>query len=248
MQAFHEHIGKDGFRLRGTSMSRIEGFSDVVFGFALTLIVVSLEVPRTYAELHAVFANFLPFAICFVVFLTVWWVHYKFFRRFGLEDALTIVLNCALLFTVLFYVYPMKFIFTVIAYELTGQSNSQAFSNAYQIRELMIVYAAGYAAIHLLMAALYANGWRQRVHLRLNDLERTLTLSYIAANVGVAVIGILCCIIAELLPVERSGESGFILFLIPVWMTVHGFIAGRKIRAARARMPPEDRHALPHQM
>ena len=29
----------------GCEVSRIEGFSDAVFGFALTLLVVSLEVP-----------------------------------------------------------------------------------------------------------------------------------------------------------------------------------------------------------
>ena len=65
MQATHEHISKDGFRLRGIHMSRIDGFSDVVFGFALTLLVVSLEVPRTYDEFHAVIVGFLPFAVCF---------------------------------------------------------------------------------------------------------------------------------------------------------------------------------------
>jgi hypothetical protein len=34
MQTLNEHIAKDGFRLRGTAMSRVDGFSDVVFGFA----------------------------------------------------------------------------------------------------------------------------------------------------------------------------------------------------------------------
>ena len=48
MQPLHDHIAKDGFRLRGTEMSRIDAFSDVVFGFALTLIVVSLDVPKTF--------------------------------------------------------------------------------------------------------------------------------------------------------------------------------------------------------
>ena len=40
-----EHVQKDGFRLRGLGMSRIDAFSDVVFGFALTLLVVSLDAP-----------------------------------------------------------------------------------------------------------------------------------------------------------------------------------------------------------
>ena len=32
---------------RHRDVSRLEGFSDAVFGFALTLLVVSLEVPET---------------------------------------------------------------------------------------------------------------------------------------------------------------------------------------------------------
>jgi len=251
MQALHEHIAKDGFRLRGTSMSRIEGFSDVVFGFALTLIVVSIEVPRTYDQLHAVLADFLPFAICFVLFLTVWWSHYQFFRRFGLEDVRTVIINCALLFTVLFYVFPLKFLFTVFANQITGHANSHAFSDdpltaGLQSRELFMVYGAGYAAIHLLYAALNANAWRQRLHLRLSPLENTLTLSYIGRNLGLAVVGIVCVVTARLLPPMSSGNAGFCFFLIPIWETLFGYVAGRKIRAAHAHRNPEDRAALPH--
>ena len=33
---------------RAYEVSRIEGFSDAVFGFALTLLVVSLEMPETH--------------------------------------------------------------------------------------------------------------------------------------------------------------------------------------------------------
>ncbi len=40
------HSGK--FRWRGREISRIEGLSDAVFAFAITLLVVSLEVPETF--------------------------------------------------------------------------------------------------------------------------------------------------------------------------------------------------------
>jgi uncharacterized membrane protein len=44
-------IGKTQFRWRSEEVSRIEGLSDAVFGFAITLLVVSLEVPKTFNEL-----------------------------------------------------------------------------------------------------------------------------------------------------------------------------------------------------
>jgi hypothetical protein len=37
------------FRWRSHEISRIEGLSDAVFAFAVTLLVVSLEVPKTFA-------------------------------------------------------------------------------------------------------------------------------------------------------------------------------------------------------
>ena len=96
MQPLHDHIAKDGFRLRGTEMSRIDAFSDVVFGFALTLIVVSLDVPKTFSDLHNLLRGFFPFAVTFLMLMLVWFTHYKFFRRYGTHDMGTIWLDPSL--------------------------------------------------------------------------------------------------------------------------------------------------------
>ncbi len=47
---------------RGREVSRIEGFSDAVFGFALTLLVASIEVPPDFGALKQTLRGFLPFA------------------------------------------------------------------------------------------------------------------------------------------------------------------------------------------
>src|SRR5258708_4024016 len=87
-----------GFRWRGGEVARIEGLSDAVFAFAVTLLVVSLEVPKTFNELAEIMRGFVPFAICFTFLMQVWYEQYRFFRRYNLQDTTSIIVNCFLLF------------------------------------------------------------------------------------------------------------------------------------------------------
>ncbi len=210
-------------------MSRVDGFSDVVFGFALTLLVVSLEVPKTYEELHAMLGGFIPFAVSFIFLLMIWYAHFQFFRRYGLHDFVTIVLNATLLFVVLFYVYPLKFLFSL----MVSGNQAQRIGDS-ELPELMLLYGSGFTAIYLLLAALYWNAWRQRDELALSPLERMLTKGYVLDNAAQAGVGVLACALAVLLPTSKAGLSGFAYFLIAVTKTLTGTIMGRKARAVKA--------------
>ena len=79
----------DGFRMRGSEVTRLESFADAVFAFALTLIVVLLEVPKTFADLISTMRGFPAFAVCFLMLTTIWNTHHKFSRRYGLDDGIT---------------------------------------------------------------------------------------------------------------------------------------------------------------
>src|SRR6266550_475857 len=156
------------FRYRAKEVSRLEAFSDVIFGFALSLIVISLEVPKTYDALMETMRGVVPFAFCFVIFIGLWFAHHEFFKRYALQDKITIFLNIVLLFVILFYVYPLKFMFVLMAEGMFGHATKMPLEQA---QTLFTIYGAGFAAVNWLLAAMYWHAGRQEP-LELNAVER----------------------------------------------------------------------------
>jgi len=206
------------FRWRSHEISRIEGLSDAVFAFAVTLLVVSLEVPKTFEELMHAMRGFGSFAICFALLFVVWFNQYKFFRRYGLQDALTIIINAVLLFVVLFYVYPLKFVFKMVIDQLLGfahEPGSPPTIRSNQTPLLMQIYSGGVVAVFTVFALMYWNAYRRRGELGL-DARQTLDARLnIVDNAGIALIGVLSVAIATFGgPVAAAVVAGPIYFLI----------------------------------
>ncbi len=201
-QLAEKGFGKEDFRWRSGEIARIEGFSDAVFAFAVTLLVVSLEVPETFNELWEKMHGFVAFAICFVLLFMVWHDQYVFFRRYALQDAFTTWMNGALLFVVLFYVYPLKFLFTMLVKAFTGSSLQIQLPNGRvepiiemeQVPRLMIIYGVGFIAVSLIFVLLYHHAYRKRAALELNAGEVIETKASIQShllNIGVGMLSIL---------------------------------------------------------
>ena len=232
------------FRMRGREVSRIEALSDAVFGFAITLLIVSLEVPRTFDALMEMMRGFIAFAICFAMLILVWYQQYKFFRRYGLNDALTFVLNAVLLFVVLFYVYPLKFVWTLLVNMVLGVDNRVRLPTgelvapvAYnQMSKMMIVFSIGYVAVFAVFTLLYWRALIKRAELELNPLEVLDTRTELEENILHMGVGLLSIGLASFNTRWFVALAGYCYALIGPVMTVHGRRAGKKRKKLEASL------------
>ena len=219
-------------------VTRLEGFSDAVFGFGLTLLVVSLEVPSDLDALVNQMEGFLGFALMFAMVCWIWYEHNWFFRRTGLQDPWTVFLNCVLLFVILFYVYPMKFLTAALMSQFfgLGAPGGPSLRSAGSGTTLMVLYSTGVILIFSVFVLLYRHARNRRHELELSpDDELALACGMrghlISLSLGVVSVGL--ALAAEgLAPV-----AGFIYALMGPLHAWNGHRAG-KARAALAESAP----------
>ena len=231
-RAKHRSRILDGFRLRGREVTRLESFSDAVFGFALTLLVVSLDVPRRLsANSSPPCAAFPPFALCFLLLVLIWNAHYKFCRRYGLDDGMTRFLTCLLLFLVLFYVYPLKFLFSLSVNEIVfgfGPAADRDLTAA-QLSNLLIIYGLGFAAVYFrALSSSTSTPGACAMHSNSTKLEQmSKRASTFSACLSSSSWG---CSPAALACSRRTGcpRAGFVYILAFPIMRIHGASAQRR--------------------
>ena len=235
------------FRWRGHEVSRIESFSDAVFAFAVTLLVVSLEVPETFTQLVETMRGFFAFAICFAMLFSLWYYQYIFFRQYGMKDGFTITLNAILLFVVLFYVYPLKFVFTFVvnmfmgAHQLVHLADGSVVPvvERTQAGMMMVIYGGGVIAVFLLFALLHLHAYLKREKLKLTELEIHDTRTKIVFFVLNMAVGLMSVGIVLVGGEGYSGVAGFSYFLLGPTLGIHGAVAGRRRKKLAKKLEVE---------
>jgi hypothetical protein len=229
----------DGFRWRSSESSRVEELTDAVIGFALTLLVVSLEVPRTFDELMVSVRDFPGFAISFAILIVIWYEHYKFFRRYALQNLAVIVLNAMLLFQIVFYMDPLKFLFILTVRALTGGDLFVAVPGSGlvpmirdgQMETLVYLYGAGWTAIWFILALMYGQALRKREALQLDELEVFNTRLSVIENLSGVAIGIVSILIAYFgdMPDNFPAAAWIYLAMFPIQWAIRLWSRKRRL-------------------
>ncbi|MBV8203802.1 MAG: DUF1211 domain-containing protein [Candidatus Eremiobacteraeota bacterium] len=232
-ELLHRIGQRDEFQWRGHShVSRLESFSDTVFAVALTITIVSSAEPKTFDELAIVVSGFVGFAIVFAFLVQLWYFHFLFFRRYNLQDQATLVLNAILLFVILFYTYPLKFLFTALVQLYTAWipnlPHVQATISDAQWPALMTMYGVGFFLVYALYGALYMHAYRLRDELKLEPREVWLTQYSIIVFLLVGCVGIASIVVTFW---SRSPWLGGLTYLL----TTLPSEIGRRIKDRRMR-------------
>jgi uncharacterized membrane protein len=205
-----------------------------------TLLVVSLEVPKSYDELMKLMSGFPAFACCFAVLVGIWYEHNLFFRRYGLQDGYTVLLNSILLFVVMFYVYPLKFMFDAgFAQFLPFGSQGVTPMTFSQLSRASAIYGLGFVAVFIMFGLLYRHAYRKRHELDLTALDVFKIKTFAGHHIVSAMVGVLVVLMALGLPRRYAFIAPMLFFLMWPAHSLYGARAEKKRKAFEATMASE---------
>lgn len=222
------------FRDRGQEILRIEALSDAVFAFSVSLLVAALEVPQTFEELKLIAQGAIPFFATVAMIFLFWYRQYLFFRRYGVNDFTTIVLNLMYLAVILFYVYPLKFLFSLLISNWTG---IDLFTKATEkgltvlkeedFSQLIILFSIGYGLVWLIIYFMQLHVLRLKHRLDLTPYELLFTRSETRAALWNVIIGFLSLVMAWL---GNLVVASLLFLLIPIAMQLNSYLFKKALK------------------
>jgi uncharacterized membrane protein len=181
---------------------RLEAFSDLVFGFSLSLLATRLDIPTDPAQIFNA-ARWGTFIITFAIICMLWLAHYKIFRHHFVPHIPDIVINFIFLLGIAVLPYAVQ---TYLRFE-TG-------------REALMLYFGDFAMLFTALATLRARALLQRrgdsnPELRLREWRATVR----QYTVVLAVVGSLVAMAVGAIPREKFYSTAAIAFIVVTLLT-----------------------------
>ncbi|MFZ1528049.1 MAG: TMEM175 family protein [Ferruginibacter sp.] len=228
------HAGDKEFHYRGKEILRIEALSDAVFAFSVSLLVASLEVPQTFEELKMIARGAIPYFATVALIFLLWYQQYSFFRRYGLNDITTILLNLVYLAVILFYVYPLKFLFSLLISSWSGinlfeKAAEQGHSvlNPHELYQLIILFSAGYFFVWITLYFMHLHVLKLKQQYNFSRFELLFTKKETRGALWNALIGLAAIILAT---ARLEWQAGICYLLIPFILVLNEMLFRRSLR------------------
>jgi uncharacterized membrane protein len=123
--------------------ARLEAFSDIVFGFSLAQLALTLPPPVHFSTVRLL--DIFAFTITFALVCFIWWRHHEIFRDYFVPDTPSIVLNFILLAAVALMAYALE-----------------AYLHGHESIAPVALYAVVFGMIFLSMGLMVARGLPKR--------------------------------------------------------------------------------------
>lgn len=193
------------------SKNRLEALSDGVFAFAATLMVVDIGASSEFVSLKKELPNFISFAASFFIMMALWKLHYNFFRRTNYVDNWIIAFNMILLFTVLFYIFPVKSMLDTIL--------KQSKMTANELSQLFQLYSVGFSLMFLSFSLMYYRAFKKDT-----EIENPYKLLFYTRHFLIFVfVGISSAILAKFQIGLRFGVPGFAYASLGILCYIHTY-------------------------
>lgn len=184
------------------SRSRVAALSDGIFAFASTLMVVDIGTTVDIQHIDAQLPLFISFGVAFFVMMMLWKVHYNFFQRTKYVDNWIIAANTLLLFTILFYLFPLKTLINSITQQIGMTVDA--------LSQLFVLYGIGFVLVFASYSFLYWRAFHKDT-----DNKRSLELKFYHKHFLIfVVIGIVSVILSLFKVGMQFGFPGFVYALL----------------------------------
>ena len=168
---------------------------------------------------------------------SLWNNHATFFLKYGLQDKRTKTLNFFFLFVLLFYIYPLKYLFSYIgsvqlintlgslgfrseAFLLAVSKTKEAALSVDDWEDIMIRFGIALLIIHGSLLGMYLNAFQKKSELRLNLREQFETKTSIWAFIILMLISVLSISVVLIGGGFYSGYSGLVYLLVPITLVL----------------------------
>jgi hypothetical protein len=181
-------------------------------------------------------SGLLGFALSFAPVVWIWYEHNVFFRLFAMEDRVTVTLNAVLLFVVLFYVYPLKFLTSMLLFRFFGIGPGVADMSLGDSFELMTIYSVGFVMVFGVLALMYLHAYMRRASLKLDELERFDARGGAQTHAVSVFVGLISIALAQTGSESLIGASGWIYGMMGPLHGVNGYLLGSRRVQLKSRL------------